>query len=79
VQHRFFRESQLRSHIIDANQPFGHPGGRREEDEAVMDAMYRLGFRCCGYLPWDRSGSNQFYVRVNCAICRQVCVRYRRH
>ena len=55
-----------------------YPGTLREETDAVLEAMAHLGCRCCGEFPNDRTGTNQYYVRVKCRVCGQLCMRYRR-
>ena len=52
--------------------------GQRQEQLIVMQVIRALGYRCCGRADYDMSGTNQFYIRVQCCHCLEVCLRYRR-
>ncbi len=48
------------------------------ELNAVLAACARLEVSCCGGLPTDHSGTNQYYLRLKCRACGRLALRYKR-
>ena len=64
--------------LVDLCHGAVFPAGLREEQFAVVRVIRALGYRCCGQAEFDLTGTNQFYIRVKCCCCQEICLRYRR-
>ena len=67
---------QIRAEITrlaNAHQPFLLTSA--DERLAIRGALVKLGARCCGKVPEDFSGSNQYWTRIKCFVCGEVFQR----
>ena len=55
----------------------GYPAGFREEMSAVNRAIVQLDLTHCNAHFLDFLGSNHYWIRAKCVVCRELVLRYR--
>ena len=58
--------TEMRLLVSDRNLPFLTA---KDEKYVIRCALVKLGARCCGKVPADFSGSNQYWTRIKCLVC----------
>jgi len=66
--------TEMRLLVSDRNLPFLTA---TDEKYAIRCALVKLGACCCGKVPADFSGSNQYWTRIKCLVCGELYQRVR--
>jgi len=68
---------QIRSEIAAMHRSY--PLTAADERQAIRNALIALGARCCGKVPDDFSGTNQYWTRIKCFVCGEMYQRVPAH